>query len=226
MATETGVPYWGQFPEVWDTASIGGESIPGICRVSGDGLKIRSDQKRAAGMDGASVAMLGLDVASFTIEVKLWTEEHLRAFQAIIGLAKPKTIPRYKTTRGTSSSVTQVRYAVVNGEGGPQSVMYGGHRIATIQRKLVGYDLVPLDVSHPALSLFGITQCVVESISLPAEQSPGLWTATLRCREFRKPARRGVSRETSGQTKQVGDLDGIQTAIDAKPSQRNTSPGV
>lgn len=222
MATDTGVPFWGEFPEVWDTATIGGETIPGVCRVSGEGMRLRADSKRAAGKDGASVAMLGLDVASFTIEAKLWTEAHLRAFQGIIGVAKPKTVPRYKANKQTE---TVVSYGVEDGPGGKQSGQYETQR-TTIKRAVVGYDLVPLDVSHPVLSLFGISQCIVESISMPAEQSPGLWTASIRCREFRKPQTRGVSRPEGGQTKQVGELDGINKAIDDKPSVRNSAPGV
>lgn len=221
MATDTGVPFWGDSPEVWDTASIGGETIQGVCRITGDGMRLRSDQKRAAGRDGASVAMLGLDVVSFTIDVKLWTEAHLRAFQSIIGVAKPKTVPRYKARRQTE---TVVSYGVEDGPGGKQSVQYERQR-TSIKRAVVGYDLVPLEVSHPALALFGVTQCIVESISLPSEQSPGLWTAAIRCREFRKPETRGVTKPKTSQMKQTGDLDGINKAIDDSPAKNNAKPG-
>ena len=89
----SGLPFWGESPELWDTVAIGGVEIPGLCRISGTGARVRSDKKRAAGRDGANVAMLGLDIVAFSIEVRMWREEHLMAFQDIIAMAKPKKRP-------------------------------------------------------------------------------------------------------------------------------------
>lgn len=184
------IPFWGEAPEVWDSVSLGGVEIPGICRVAGTGLRVRKKSNRAAGNDGAGVSMLGLDVVSFSIEVKLWTREHLEAFREIIRLAKPRKKAIQKTETKTVS-------------------------------RTVGYDLVPLSVSHPALDLFGISECTVESVSLPVERSPGLWASTIQCTEFSASRSRGVSRPTGG----VGILDGIGAAIDSpRPSKANAGP--
>ncbi len=202
MSTEQGIPFWGDSPESWDSATLGGVSIPGVCRVSGDGMRLKADRKTASGQDGASVAMLGLDVVSFSIDVRMWTEAHLRAFESLVKMAKPKA------SAVVRKSAVSKKSAGGAGKSGSQAV---------------GRDLVPLSVSHPALAIFGISECVVESVSLPSEQSPGLWTASFRCREFRKPSDRNVSRPSSGKGKDIGVTDGTQVAI--KPSEANAGPG-
>ena len=203
MSTEQGIPFWGDSPESWDSATLGGVSIPGVCRISGDGMRLRADRKTASGQDGASVAMLGLDVVTFSIDIRMWTEAHLRAFESLVRMAKPK-------------SRTVIRRSSVSkkaaGTGEPEN---SGNRS-------IGRDLVPLAVAHPALAIFGISECVVESVSLPTEQMPGLWTASFKCREFRKPSDRAVSRPSAGKKKDIGVTDGTQVAI--KPSEANAGP--
>ena len=223
-ATDTSsIPFWGESPEVWDSVSLGGVEIPGLCRVAGTGMRLRKKSSRAAGNDGASVSMLGLDVVSFSIEVKLWTQAHLEAFQEIIRLAKPRKKAVKKTETKTETVVVgRDEYSVMKiVDGYPQLTREGVDKTETRTKtvsKTVGYDLVPLSVSHPALELFGISECVVESVSLPVERSPGLWTSTIQCTEFSASRSRGVSRPTGG----VGILDGIGSAIDSpRPSKTN-----
>lgn len=200
----SGLPFWGESPELWDTVAIGGVEIPGLCRISGTGARVRSDKKRAAGRDGANVAMLGLDIVAFSIEVRMWREEHLTAFQDIIAMAKPKKRPIRKVESKES----------VN------------HH-TEITSRVVGYDLVPLEVSHPALELFGITQCTIQSIAIPVEQTPGLWVSTIQCDEFNKSKLREVTRATGGKNRSGGKrkgvniLDGV-SAADMSPAKTNT----
>lgn len=221
----SGLPFWGESPELWDTVAIGGVEIPGLCRISGTGARVRSDKKRAAGRDGANVAMLGLDIVAFSIEVRMWREEHLTAFQDIIAMAKPKKRPIRKT------EVKEIKeYLIPYIAGDPfnerdreQSAVVH----TEISSRIVGYDLVPLEISHPALELFGITQCTIKSISIPVEQSPGLWVSTIQCDEFNKSKLREVSRATGGKSQSngkrpgTGILDGVQ-AEDMSPAKTNT----
>lgn len=200
----SGLPFWGESPELWDTVAIGGVEIPGLCRISGTGARVRSDKKRAAGRDGANVAMLGLDIVAFSIEVRMWREEHLTAFQDIIAMAKPKKRPIRKVESKES----------VN------------HH-TEITSRVVGYDLVPLEVSHPALELFGITQCTIQSIAIPVEQTPGLWVSTIQCDEFNKSKLREVTRATGGKNRSGGKRNGVNildgvTAADMSPAKTNT----
>lgn len=201
----SGLPFWGESPELWDTVAIGGVEIPGLCRISGTGARVRSDKKRAAGRDGANVAMLGLDIVAFSIEVRMWREEHLTAFQDIIAMAKPKKRPIRKV------------------ESKEESVNHH----TEITSRVVGYDLVPLEVSHPALELFGITQCTIQSIAIPVEQTPGLWVSTIQCDEFNKSKLREVTRATGGKNRSGGKRNGVNildgvTAADMSPAKTNT----
>lgn len=200
----SGQPFWRDSPEVWERVELAGLPLPGICRVTGDGMRLKIDAKKAAGRHGANVAFLGQDAVSFTIEVKMWTQAHLDAFEDIVLCAKPKA--KYKEAK--------------------QSKLKGGAGQPRSGRVLVGYDHTPLTVSHPALALFGISACIVESVSIPTEQTPGLWTASLRCREFRPAEEVPVSLGKTGAKKTVGRTAGINAAIpeEKKPSETNSGP--
>lgn len=229
-----GLPFWGESPELWDTVAIGGVTLPGICRVSGTGAQVRSDKKRAAGRDGANVAMLGLDIVAFSIEVRMWREEHLEVFQEIIAMAKPKKKP-IKKTETNVSIVTSGKETFnlsqnsssskVKNSSSPLDFSIDKKEIKTsTETTIIGYDLVPLEISHPALQLFGITQCVIKSITIPVEQSPGLFVSTIHCDEFNKSKQRKVTRAVGGERRQgVGILDGIEAA-DLSPSKTNSGP--
>lgn len=78
-----GVPFWGDEPDAWDTAWVGGHRLPGLCRVEGS-AKRRVDQKRKSGHNGVSVTYTGDDAAKFTIHVTLWTAEQLSQMADIL----------------------------------------------------------------------------------------------------------------------------------------------
>ena len=187
---DTSLPYWGDAPEVWEKVSLAGVEIPGVCRVSGTGMRLRSETRKSPGRDGASVAIMGLDIAAFSIEVTMWKPEHLSAFRTIIGMAKPTSA----ASNGRSQAVA-------------------------------GIDLTPLDVSHPALHAFGITQCIVDSVSIPTERSPGIWTSTISCREFdpRMLDRGQPKTSRSGKSRAIALDSGVTTAIQT-PSSTNSGP--
>lgn len=221
----SGLPFWGESPELWDTVAIGGVEIPGLCRISGTGARVRSDKKRAAGRDGANVAMLGLDIVAFSIEVRMWREEHLMAFQDIIAMAKPKKRP----IRKVESKEVETRGFEYSGDN-PLLIRLSEESVnhhTEITSRVVGYDLVPLEVSHPALELFGITQCTIQSIAIPVEQTPGLWVSTIQCDEFNKSKLREVTRATGGKNRSGGKRNGVNildgvTAADMSPAKTNT----
>lgn len=76
-------PFWGDSPESWDTVTLAGTDLPGVCSVSGRVAR-RVDRKTSSGRHATTVTYLGDAPAEFTITVKLWTEEHLLRFEALL----------------------------------------------------------------------------------------------------------------------------------------------
>lgn len=76
-------PFWGDSPESWDTVTLASTDLPGVCSVSGRVAR-RVDKKTSSGRHATTVTYLGDDPAEFTITVKLWTEEHLLRFEALL----------------------------------------------------------------------------------------------------------------------------------------------
>lgn len=61
----------------WDLGILGGERIPGKCRITKGGVKVKKDPKRKAGADGARPTLHGMDPGAVDFEVTVWTEEQL-----------------------------------------------------------------------------------------------------------------------------------------------------
>lgn len=78
------VPFWGDQPEAWNRVYISGVVLPGIATVSGTGYKRRVDRRKTAGQHGESMTDLGDDCSEIEIILTLWTEQHLRDFQAVV----------------------------------------------------------------------------------------------------------------------------------------------
>jgi hypothetical protein len=91
-----GIPFWGgraddlsAHASAWDVVSIGGVRLPGLCRIDGKKGR-RHDKKLVAGGDGSDPSSLGYDPAEFTVTVRMWTDDQLRAFEAML----PTLLPR------------------------------------------------------------------------------------------------------------------------------------
>jgi hypothetical protein len=89
----TPIPFWGdavgsldpgnsQFP-VWDVVLLNGQTLPGLCAVTGKRAK-RYDVKKSKGVDGATLTGQGFDLADIKIVERLWTREHLNALYVLM----------------------------------------------------------------------------------------------------------------------------------------------
>jgi len=81
-------------PDEWDTVSIGGLQLPGICTVKGE-PQLAFDKKKAGGVDGATITVNGYLPGPITIECLIWLPEHLRRMEEIS--SKIWTKPNKKT---------------------------------------------------------------------------------------------------------------------------------
>lgn len=83
-----GVPFWDDDPDAWDTLTIGGVTVPGICNVSVN--KRRDlDVKKANGSDGVTTTDTGYGGAKVKITWKLWTADQWRDRRRVLRLIDP-----------------------------------------------------------------------------------------------------------------------------------------
>jgi hypothetical protein len=68
----------------WDVVFIGGNPIPGICKVHGLPT-LAFDKKKKGGVDGATITVNGYIPGPIEIEVILWTQDQWDTFQALAG---------------------------------------------------------------------------------------------------------------------------------------------
>lgn len=81
-------PFWEDEPEAYDVVDIAGHRFH-VANVGGD-CGIKMDVKTAPGVDGTTIKYQGVEPAKVTLTLLLWQEEHLRAFEALIRLIRPK----------------------------------------------------------------------------------------------------------------------------------------
>lgn len=67
----------------WDTLWLGGARIPGIARLTGDGIARKLDVKKQKGKAGASIEDEGDEPAKFDAEIFLWNGQLLAEFESI-----------------------------------------------------------------------------------------------------------------------------------------------
>jgi hypothetical protein len=68
----------------WDIVFIGGNPIPGRCKVHGLPT-LAFDKKKKGGVDGATITVNGYIPGPIEIEVVIWTQDQWDTFQALAG---------------------------------------------------------------------------------------------------------------------------------------------
>ena len=82
-------------PDAWQTVRLNGHQLPGRCEVVFK-QKVRIQQAKASGSDGARPIRHGIDPGEFDIRCFLWTADQFRQLQAIL--------PRLWTPSGKPSN--------------------------------------------------------------------------------------------------------------------------
>lgn len=247
----SGTPFWGDAPDAYDTVVLGGQALPGIVTPRGQAFSVRADKKRAAGQDGESLTVTGVDPAEFELTIRMWTPDHLKAFAAVAKLVKPRRSEGKSGKPTTTKSAAEIRATqgtvmaagLVDAPGGGKIFTTAGDgtgfggldtrfgysppQPASVTAK-PGYHLTPLRIYHPFLAIFGIKACVVLGGSLPTDTGSGIYEAKLSCREFVRPKSVGVSTPTAAvdSTKRA-KIESLNTAFDTgnrKPSDQLPEP--
>lgn len=234
----SGTPFWGEDPESWDSVVIKGQRLPGICAVKGKGFSQRLDRKKSAGKNGHSVTHLGVDCAKIEITITMWTEEHLRAWEKLIPLLKPRaktqrTVDRYKLSGAGTVGLQDQTTTVFNQSGTSDAGDRSGFQsltksLAEKQKRVVSEGgPEPVPIYHPALSLYKIGAVIILSATFPEDQGKGVFTVKLDCEEFVTGANRKGSVSTKRKAPDLTTLGpgAITRKLQATtPATDNTQP--
>jgi hypothetical protein len=93
MVAESGIQFFGggeleSFD--WDTLILGGEVWPGICEITGSGVKRRVDAKTTKGSDGARLKDEGMDLAKLNIKLLIYNRTDWADLQRLLPLVHPR----------------------------------------------------------------------------------------------------------------------------------------
>lgn len=108
-----GLPFWGDNPDAWDTALIAGQLVPGRTTVTAK-AKNRVDRKTIPGAHGAKYTHVGYAPAEVSLDVEVWTPEHLTRLRDIVRLIRPrKTAPQPVVISHPSLSMMEISAVLV-----------------------------------------------------------------------------------------------------------------
>lgn len=237
-ASASSAPFWGDQPDSWDAVYLAGVRIPGLCTVGGKGFEQRVDKKKTAGKHGAKITRTGNECADIDITVRMWTQEHLTAFEQLLKAVKPRKEVRATTTKTLPAGNRWEAYAdqMVYDGASPayrrlresQAPAQATKTSTKVIEKAVG-GAVP--IYHPALALFGISKVVVLSATLPEPSSQGEFQSRLKCIEYVEEGKSKSKVETvksSAADPRIMGLGpgagGRRIAAQSTPADDNTGP--
>lgn len=212
-----GVPYWGSKPEAYDTVTLAGFALPGLCSVKGKGYEMRKKHQKPAGKHGASTIVIANEPAEFVIHLMMNTEEHLRAFEGIIPFFKPKPKPKPNASGSSKSNAFTVAFT---GQATSRTQTIGNTTTTDVR---LGDDSQPgyLSVHHPLLELFGISHCRVLLVTLPEQvEDKGMWKSEIHCMEEVLEGKRKAKTGPTGASPIVRDTG----YLDANGKLKKDSP--
>jgi hypothetical protein len=99
----TGLPYWDDDPEAWDTLILGKVTMPGVWEVEDGDVKRMLEIKKAPGRDGATVKDQGYENGTFRIMGQICGAEMFAQLQAALVTLKA-------TTKGKVRPPVEIRH--------------------------------------------------------------------------------------------------------------------
>lgn len=109
----SGVPFWGDNGDAWDTIFFGGTEAPGLARVMG-AVKSRVDHKSLPGTNGMRTTHIGYEAAEVDVELRIWMPEHLSDWTNLVRTLRPrKGAPKAITVSHPSLTMYDVRSVTV-----------------------------------------------------------------------------------------------------------------
>lgn len=218
-----GVPYWGDYPEAYDTVVLAGYPLPGLCTIKGKGYEMRRSHAKPPGKHGASITYIANEPAEFVIHVMMTTEDHLRAFERLVPLFKPSAKPSSSSDKSKTDSFT-FAFTGQASKSADGTIILPVLNVALRDRSQPGF----LSVTHPMLALFRISHCRVIRVTIPEQkEDKGMWQAEIHCLE---QVLDGSRKAKTGKTGDAGLIAPRKTAYDSTlalaegPSTTNAGP--
>lgn len=83
------VPWWGDDPDSWEAVWFDGERLPGLSFITGQ-VGIRVSRRKVAGKHGESRVQFGYEAAKLQVNLVIWTQEHLDAWNKQLQTLRPR----------------------------------------------------------------------------------------------------------------------------------------
>lgn len=77
-------------PKGWDRCTLGGQVVPGFCRITKGGIELKADKKPKAGADGANPTFHGIDPQGVDLEITTYSDEDRESLIAVVGPLIPQ----------------------------------------------------------------------------------------------------------------------------------------
>ena len=134
----------------WDRMTLAGIDVPGWVHVAGNHTR-RTDERKVAGVNSATLTNLGYDPAEVDITVTMWTPRQWSDFESkLLPIIKPRVQPATIAATLLTSNTLIISPA----SGGSQQVT-------------VTVSVRPVDVYYPSLAAYGIRSLYIRAIGLP-----------------------------------------------------------
>lgn len=230
-----GVPFWGDYPKMWDTVRIDGRTVPGLCKVKGKAAR-RHEKKNVSGKHGSSFTFTGDEPTAVTVHVTLWTAEQLFEYSQLISFLKTlKPVTETVITTPSKNSNTPQAGGFSTASGGTGGASYQGDlkqavtATPTSTKKVV--KVFPVNMTHPTMAIFGISQVLVVAFTFPEEKGnagSGVYEATIECIEYLDEPMRNNGGVTAPQTA-APSISSLGSGAIGKgptsPAKSNAGPG-
>lgn len=129
--------HWDDRPIPWDALYISGVIAPGMVDEIDVSRGYKVDKKGGAGVNGATLTVQGLQLASVTIKLKLWTRTHLIKIDQLIYsiFLRPKQTKQVKPFDFTHPTLTMhgLRSLFVEDVAGPSKPGDDGFSFVTLR---------------------------------------------------------------------------------------------
>lgn len=235
-------PFWGDSPDLYDTIRFGKDFVmPGVCTLRGKAFSQRVQRDQPPGKHGASLKQLGRQPCKIDITLKLWTAEHLAAFERLIPVLKAQRTKTFGTVSRTAPAPSGLGLlgldfgASLSGNSplGPNAGVFPADQGYKVTDKTVPVGPAPVDVYHPLLAMFRIRSLHILDVSFPEPtHEPQVWEVKISCEEF--IAQRSTTVTTASQSMELVESNPLigKTAVTnareaktRKPSELAASPG-
>ncbi len=83
-------PFWADDPDLWDVCTLGGKDLPGLSKVTCNGIGRKLSNTSPKGTDGVRTRDSGLAFGEGSITVVLWTADQFATWLDLLDTLNPR----------------------------------------------------------------------------------------------------------------------------------------